>query len=60
MILIQETFNLRSFAERTAINTPIQGSAADIFKKIAMIEMARRLKEEKNYKRQCYYKCTTN
>ena len=39
-------FNLRSFAERTAINTPIQGSAADILK-LAMIEMARRLEEEK-------------
>ncbi|MCM3663733.1 DNA polymerase I [Mesobacillus subterraneus] len=38
-------FNLRSFAERTAMNTPIQGSAADIIKK-AMIDMADRLKEE--------------
>ncbi|WP_147532594.1 DNA polymerase I [Bacillus marasmi] len=39
-------FNIRSFAERTAMNTPIQGSAADIIKK-AMIDMADRLKAEK-------------
>lgn len=39
-------FNVRSFAERTAMNTPIQGSAADIIKK-AMIDMAKRLKAEK-------------
>lgn len=38
-------FNIRSFAERTAMNTPIQGSAADIIKK-AMIDMASRLEEE--------------
>ena len=38
-------FNIRSFAERTAMNTPIQGSAADIIKK-AMIDMADRLVKE--------------
>src|SRR5699024_4786166 len=38
-------FNLRSFAERTAMNPPIQGSAADILK-VAMVKVAERLKEE--------------
>ena len=41
-------FNLRSFAERTAINTPIQGTAADIMKK-AMIDVERAL-EQAGYK----------
>lgn len=38
-------YNLRSFAERTAMNTPIQGSAADIIK-VAMINMQKMLQKE--------------
>jgi DNA polymerase-1 len=37
--------NLRSFGERTAMNHPMQGSAADIMK-LAMIEVDRRLLSE--------------
>ncbi|MDZ7371376.1 MAG: DNA polymerase I [candidate division KSB1 bacterium] len=37
---------VREFAERTAINTPIQGSAADMIK-IAMIRIQKRFNEEK-------------
>lgn len=37
-------FNIRSFGERTAMNTPIQGSAADIIK-LAMIKVYQALKD---------------
>jgi len=43
--ITSRNFNVRSFAERTAMNTPIQGSAADIIKK-AMINMAKELKNK--------------
>ena|SRR5690625_54535 len=45
--ITSRNFNMRSFAERTAMNTPIQGSAADIIKK-AMIDLQLAL-EEKNF-----------
>ncbi|MHA0857453.1 DNA polymerase I [Paenibacillus sp. CMAA1364] len=39
-------FNIRSFAERTAMNTPIQGTAADIIK-LAMVHMDQALTDKK-------------
>jgi DNA polymerase-1 len=44
--ITSRNFNQRSFAERTAMNTPIQGSAADVIKK-AMIDLHGKLIEEK-------------
>ncbi len=43
--LHNRNFNLRSMAERTALNTPIQGTAADIIK-LAMLKADRMLKEQ--------------
>ncbi|MHB8170662.1 MAG: DNA polymerase I [Thermincolia bacterium] len=36
--ILSKNFNIRSFGERTAMNTPIQGSAADIIK-LAMVKI---------------------
>lgn len=43
--LRNSNFTVRSFGERTAMNHPMQGTAADIMK-LAMIEVDRRLREE--------------
>ncbi len=40
-----QNHNVRSFGERVAMNTPIQGSAADLLK-IAMVAVHRRLQQE--------------
>ncbi len=43
--LRERNFNIRAFGERTAANSPIQGSAADLIK-VAMINVARALTRE--------------
>ena len=43
--LKSSNYNLRSFGERVALNTPIQGTAADIIK-LAMIRVEAALREE--------------
>jgi DNA polymerase-1 len=44
--LRERNFNIRAFGERTAANSPIQGSAADLIK-IAMIRIRDRLLAER-------------
>lgn len=44
--LKSSNFNIRQFGERVALNTPIQGSAADIIK-LAMVNVDKRLIREK-------------
>ena len=43
--VLSHNATVRSFAERNAVNSPIQGTAADIIK-MAMVTIHRRLKEE--------------
>ena len=43
--LTSKNFNLRSLGERMAMNTPIQGTAADVIK-LAMVRVWRRLRDE--------------
>ena len=43
--ITSQNATVRSFAERNAVNAPIQGTAADIIK-MAMVSIHRRLKEE--------------
>lgn len=43
--LASQNYNMRSFGERAAMNTPVQGSAADIIK-LAMIRVKNALKTE--------------
>ncbi|CCO07281.1 DNA polymerase I [Desulforamulus hydrothermalis] len=42
--LFSKNFNIRNFGERAAVNTPIQGSAADIIK-LAMVKINQALKK---------------
>ena len=44
--ITSQQVQLRNFAERTALNSPLQGTAADLIK-MAMIAIAKRLKKEK-------------
>jgi len=44
--LASRNFNIRSFGERIALNTPVQGTAADIIKK-AMVNVYNKLKNNK-------------
>ena len=48
--ILSKNANLRGFAERTAVNTPLQGTAADLIK-LAMIRIDRELRERNLHSR---------
>jgi DNA polymerase-1 len=48
--ILGKNANLRGFAERTAVNTPLQGTAADLIK-LAMIRIDRELRERNLHSR---------
>ena len=57
--LRDRNFNIRAFGERTATNSPIQGSAADLIK-IAMIRIHAALRARAASRRECCCRCTTS
>ncbi|PHV71450.1 DNA polymerase I [Sporanaerobium hydrogeniformans] len=48
--ILASNYNMREFGKRVAMNTPIQGTSADIIK-IAMVKVYQRLKKEKRKSR---------
>ena len=57
--LRDRNFNIRAFGERTAQNSPIQGSAADLIK-VAMINIHDALIDEQHSRAGCCSRCTTS
>ena len=57
--LRDRNFNIRAFGERTAANSPIQGSAADLIK-IAMIRIHGALARASSSSARCCSRCTTS